>query len=174
MIQSLAVRDYFQLFRKIPEIDRDVDVAAVRYSGNRIQCGLNDCLKVYKTEGIGEDFLPTTMDFSVVDDVVQVTDKDAMLAMLAPDATFVSDGGGKRPAITRTLEGPDRITRFFLGLERKYPGLLTHAITELNGQSAIASYHDGVLQMTTSFETDGDRILAVYRVLNPDKLAHLR
>jgi cystathionine beta-synthase len=38
-----------------------------------------DVLKVYKTEGIGEDFLPTTMDFSVVDDVVQVTDRDAML-----------------------------------------------------------------------------------------------
>jgi cystathionine beta-synthase len=38
-----------------------------------------DVLKVYKTEGIGEDFLPTTMDFSVVDDVVQVDDRDAML-----------------------------------------------------------------------------------------------
>ncbi len=38
-----------------------------------------DVLKVYKTEGIGEDFLPSTMDFSVVDDVVQVSDRDAML-----------------------------------------------------------------------------------------------
>jgi len=38
-----------------------------------------DCLKVYKTEGIGEDFLPTTMDFSVLDDIVQVPDKEAML-----------------------------------------------------------------------------------------------
>jgi cystathionine beta-synthase len=38
-----------------------------------------DVLKVYKTEGIGEDFLPTTMDFSVVDDVVQVSDRDAMI-----------------------------------------------------------------------------------------------
>ena len=31
----------------------------------------------YKVEGVGEDFLPTTMDFSVVDDVVQVGDKEA-------------------------------------------------------------------------------------------------
>jgi len=31
----------------------------------------------YKIEGVGEDFLPTTMDFSVVDDVVQVGDKEA-------------------------------------------------------------------------------------------------
>ncbi len=33
----------------------------------------------YKIEGIGEDFLPTTMDFKYVDDVVQVTDKEALL-----------------------------------------------------------------------------------------------
>jgi cystathionine beta-synthase len=38
-----------------------------------------DVLKVYKTEGIGEDFLPETMDFTVVDDVVQVGDREAML-----------------------------------------------------------------------------------------------
>lgn len=31
----------------------------------------------YKVEGIGEDFLPQTMDFSVVDDVVQVTDRES-------------------------------------------------------------------------------------------------
>jgi cystathionine beta-synthase len=33
----------------------------------------------YKVEGVGEDFLPNTMDFSVVDDVVQVTDKESFL-----------------------------------------------------------------------------------------------
>ena len=31
----------------------------------------------YKVEGFGEDFLPGTMDFSVVDDVVRVTDKES-------------------------------------------------------------------------------------------------
>lgn len=33
----------------------------------------------YKVEGVGEDFLPTTMDFSMVDDVVQVGDKEAFM-----------------------------------------------------------------------------------------------
>lgn len=32
--------------------------------------------KTYKVEGVGEDFLPKTMDFSVVDEVIQVGDKD--------------------------------------------------------------------------------------------------
>jgi len=33
----------------------------------------------YKVEGVGEDFLPATMDFSVVDDVVQVSDRESFL-----------------------------------------------------------------------------------------------
>ncbi|HIA04420.1 MAG TPA: pyridoxal-phosphate dependent enzyme [Myxococcales bacterium] len=33
----------------------------------------------YKVEGFGEDFLPGTMDFSVLDDVVRVTDKESFL-----------------------------------------------------------------------------------------------
>jgi cystathionine beta-synthase len=34
----------------------------------------------YKVEGVGEDFLPTTMHFDVVDDVYQVGDKESFLA----------------------------------------------------------------------------------------------
>jgi RNA polymerase sigma-70 factor, ECF subfamily len=107
-------------------------------------------------------------------DALATDDKDAMLAMFAPDATFTGDGGGKVSSITNVLVGPDRITRFMLGIERKYPGVFTHEIIELNGQPAIGSYQDGVIRLATSFETDGERILAIYRVLNPDKLAHLR
>jgi RNA polymerase sigma-70 factor (ECF subfamily) len=107
-------------------------------------------------------------------DALATDDKDAMMALFAPDATFVVDGGGKVASIRNVLEGPDRITRVFMGLEHKYPGLLTHEIIELNGQLAIGSYHAGVLHHATMFETDGEHILAVYRVLNPDKLAHLR
>lgn len=35
--------------------------------------------ETYKVEGIGEDFFPTTLDFSVLDDVVQVSDKESFL-----------------------------------------------------------------------------------------------
>jgi RNA polymerase sigma-70 factor (ECF subfamily) len=107
-------------------------------------------------------------------DALATDDKDAMLAMFAPDATFTGDGGGKVSSVMNVLVGPDRITRFMLGIERKYPGVFTHEIIELNGQPALGSYHDGVLQYATAFETDGARIVGVYRVLNPDKLAHLR
>lgn len=33
--------------------------------------------KTYKVEGVGEDFLPSTMDFSVVDNVIAINDKES-------------------------------------------------------------------------------------------------
>lgn len=35
--------------------------------------------KTYKVEGIGEDFLPSTLDLSVIDDVVRIGDKESFL-----------------------------------------------------------------------------------------------
>jgi cystathionine beta-synthase len=34
---------------------------------------------VYKVEGIGEDYLVKAIDFSIIDDMVQVTDKESFL-----------------------------------------------------------------------------------------------
>ena len=97
-----------------------------------------------------------------------------MVAMFAEDATFTGDGGGKVSAVRNVVEGGERIARLFLGLEHKYPGVVAHEIIELNGQPAIGSYYNGVIGYATLFETDGERISAVYRILNPDKLAHLQ
>lgn len=36
-------------------------------------------LKTYKVEGVGEDFLPSTIDFSVIDEVIAVEDKDCFV-----------------------------------------------------------------------------------------------
>jgi cystathionine beta-synthase len=35
--------------------------------------------QTYKTEGIGEDFIPSNYDFDVIDDIARVSDKEAML-----------------------------------------------------------------------------------------------
>jgi cystathionine beta-synthase len=38
-----------------------------------------DLFKTYKVEGFGEDFLPSTIDFKMIDEVVQVSDKECFL-----------------------------------------------------------------------------------------------
>jgi hypothetical protein len=64
--------------------------------------------------------------------------------------------------------------RLVLGFERKGRGSLRHAIAWINGEPAIVTYAGERLLFTTSAETDGERLVAFYRVLNPEKLRHAR
>jgi cystathionine beta-synthase len=71
--------------------------------------------KTYKTEGIGEDFLPTTLDLSVVDEVLTVGDKETMLTtrrLVREEGIFC--GGSSGTAVAAALRycrnlGPDRL-----------------------------------------------------------------
>ena len=91
----------------------------------------------------------------------------------SPDESRRVGAERKVPAARNILDGPERIARFLLGLRRKHGDRVKYEIVELNGQPAIVSYYRGAVAATTSFDTDGRRILAVYRVLNPDKLRRL-
>ncbi|HYW36040.1 MAG TPA: pyridoxal-phosphate dependent enzyme [Balneolaceae bacterium] len=62
-------------------------------------------IKPYLTEGIGEDLLPANMNFDLVDDVVQVNDKNAFLTtrkLAQQEALFV--GGSCGAAVYGALE----------------------------------------------------------------------
>jgi cystathionine beta-synthase len=72
-------------------------------------------LKTYKVEGIGEDFLPTSLDLSVVDEVIQVGDKESFLTarrVVREEGIFC--GGSSGTAVAAALRyarnlGPDRL-----------------------------------------------------------------
>ena len=100
-------------------------------------------------------------------------DQQTLLTLVASDATWTGDGGGKVPAGRRVVLGADRIVRLWLGIERKWRAVVYHRIGWINGEPALVTYAGDRLVCTTSIETDGERLTAFYRVLNPDKLRHV-
>jgi cystathionine beta-synthase len=61
-----------------------------RFHGHREEA------RTYKVEGIGEDFMPDTLDMSVIDDIVRVSDKEAfhMARRLAREEGILVGGSG--------------------------------------------------------------------------------
>lgn len=101
-------------------------------------------------------------------------DEQALLALFAVNATFTSDGGGKAQAARRIIAGVDRVVRLLLGIERKHGHPFGYRLAELNGEPALVQELAGGVFSATFVATDGDRILAMYRVMNPDKLGEVR
>jgi RNA polymerase sigma-70 factor (ECF subfamily) len=93
-----------------------------------------------------------------------------MLELVADDATYASDGGGRAKAALRIVRGGLNVVRLMIGWEGKGKGIVRHRIAWLNGEPAIVTFLGDQLVFTTSLETDGERIVAFYRVLNPEKL----
>lgn len=100
-------------------------------------------------------------------------DREALVSLLADDVSCVADGGGNAPAIRQVVTGVERVVKLLLGLERQGRGRVEHRIVRINGEPALLTLSGGRTLFTTSFDSDGERIFAVYRVLNPRKLRHV-
>jgi cystathionine beta-synthase len=71
--------------------------------------------KTYKVEGIGEDFLPSTLDLSIIDDVIRIGDREAFLwtrKLVREEAIFCGGSSGAAlAAAVRHAQGlsPDHL-----------------------------------------------------------------
>jgi RNA polymerase sigma-70 factor, ECF subfamily len=102
---------------------------------------------------------------------MEARDEQALLELFAPDAIWTADGGGKTAASPRPIAGLDRIVKLVINLREKFwaPDR-TIEMASVNGETGLVIRDGGRLTATMSIATDGDRILAVYAVVNPEKL----
>lgn len=103
---------------------------------------------------------------------LEARDEQRLLGLFAPDAIWTADGGGRSAAAPYPIVGADRIARLVLGLREKFwSDQRTLDIATINGEPGLVIRDGGRLTATLSIATDGDRILGVFAVVNPDKLA---
>lgn len=94
-------------------------------------------------------------------------------ALLAPDAVYMGDGGGKAKTTVRTVAGACRVARLVVGIERKWNGQGRHECITVNGEPGLLTWRDGLPDSVSSIRVEGGRIAAIYVVRNPDKLGGL-
>ena len=100
-------------------------------------------------------------------------DVEALMAMLAPDATWMADSGGKVSAARRPVIGAEKVARAITGLLRKAGTGMHVELVTCNSAPAVLFYLDDQLAMVVTLEIAGDRITNFYVMRNPDKLAAL-
>lgn len=107
---------------------------------------------------------------------VQSGDATGLAKMLAENAVFVSDGGGRVPAAIRPVLGRENVSRMLLGVARK---LWQHPEFRLfpsivSGLPGLVFYDETGPFQTLALETNAaGEISAIYVVRNPEKLRHL-
>ena len=101
----------------------------------------------------------------------EATDEAVLMQLFAPDATWTADGGGRTAASPHPIVGAERIAKLVASLQRRFRDTRgTMHVAEINGETGLVVRIGGRIAATISIATDGERIQAVYAVVNPDKL----
>ncbi|HEX2399825.1 MAG TPA: hypothetical protein VHJ79_07530, partial [Mycobacterium sp.] len=103
-------------------------------------------------------------------------DLSGLEALLAHDAALTGDGGGKVPALARTLRGRTRVARTLTNWFRppaRAPGVSSRPV-EINGGPG-ALYLDAQQRLIAVVVLDiaDGQIASISTIVNPDKLTHL-
>lgn len=99
--------------------------------------------------------------------------RDAIQALLAENVELVGDGGGKVPAVFKVLHGAHRIANLFWVTGRRFGPDTAYRHALINGEPGVLRYVGGKLESAMAFATDGERVVGIYAVRNPDKLTNI-
>ncbi len=97
------------------------------------------------------------------------------MRLLAADAAFYGDGGGKATAFTRPVIAADRVARLVAGIFVRFKAAGIDMVrVQVNGQPG-AKFVDGEGRVVGvwSLDTAEGRVQCVRSVVNPEKLGHL-
>jgi RNA polymerase sigma-70 factor, ECF subfamily len=98
-------------------------------------------------------------------------DLEALLDILADDATLVSDGGGTPRVARHPVLGAGRIARFLTHVMSRLLADHELRVTTINGLPGFAVFDEyGTTHNVGSLDVEAGRITAVHIVANPDKL----
>jgi RNA polymerase sigma-70 factor, ECF subfamily len=102
-------------------------------------------------------------------------DVDGLQELLAADALLAGDGGGKAPALARSVIGAKKVAQHLSSVLPRLAGVdVTLEPRELNGQpGAIFRDRDGKVLATWTLDVLDGQVQAIRSVSNPDKLRHL-
>ena len=99
--------------------------------------------------------------------------REAIHALLADDVESMGDGGGKASAVASGIRGRDRVTNLYWAHFRRLGSRLRYRLATVNGEPGLLRYVDGALESAMALRTDGERVVAIYSIRNPDKLARI-
>jgi RNA polymerase sigma-70 factor, ECF subfamily len=102
-------------------------------------------------------------------------DMEGLVALLAPSAVLVGDGGGKARSIPRPMVGGARVARALAAFYTQGVELgVTLEPALVNGQPGFrARDAEGRIVNVVSVDVAEGRVQRIHSMLNPDKLAHL-
>ncbi len=100
-------------------------------------------------------------------------DVDGLMALLAPNATWTADSGGKAPAARRPIVGADKVANILVGLFRIAAQRMPDVRFEMavyNSAPAVVIYNGEHLEGVFLVEVTEGLISHFYAMRNPDKL----
>ncbi len=100
-------------------------------------------------------------------------DMAGLLDVLADDIVLYSDGGGNAAHALDPIDGPLRVARFLIGINRNAPESLEVEPRMINGSPGFIAYIDGQVHSVVALRLGLGAVENVYIVVNPEKLKHL-
>jgi len=102
-------------------------------------------------------------------------DLAGLVQLLAADATFFGDGGGKAAATLNPVRGRDPVARLFQGFHTKgrQVGLQVRRVLVNGQEGALFVDAEGRLISVLALEIADGVVQTIRAVVNPDKLQHL-